>query len=91
MKTTPPALKYELAVAMASTGVLQMLNDTPQHDYVEGAAFPKAGSQLTGSHIEAELSAECVSQSAVVFNGPHVPACTVCRVKEITGAASDFQ
>ena len=68
-----------------------MLNDTPQHDYVEGAVFPKAGSQLSGSHIKAQLSAECVSQGAVVFNGPHIPACTVRRMKEITGAASNFQ
>jgi hypothetical protein len=68
-----------------------MLNHTPECDHVEGAAFPKARCQLAGSHIKAKLSAECGSQSSVVFDCPHIPACTVRRVKEITGAASNFQ
>ena len=68
-----------------------MLKNTPHYDGVEGAVFPQSWPQISGTHIKAQLSAECLSQGAAVFNCLYIPTRTVRGMEEITGPASNFQ
>ena len=68
-----------------------MLEYTPEGNDVEGALLPKARYQITGAHIEAQLSAKAIRERVAVFNRPHLPTRKVHCVQKITCAASHFQ